>query len=189
MNDVTNILQRIEAGDPSGSRDLLPLVYDELRRLASRELSHESPGMTLQPTALVHEAYLRLVDQKDEPQWNHRGHFYAAAAESMRRILVDDARRRGALKRGGQFRQVPLDENQVAAPQSHPDLVALDEALSQLGQVRPDLAKLISLRYFAGLTLSQAAASLDVSLRTAERNWTYARTWLRQFLSETDSKD
>ncbi len=186
MTDVTYILQRIESGDAQASAALLPLVYDELRRLAARELRGDPAGDSLQPTALVHEAYVRLVDQSTEPQWNHRGHFYGAAAEAMRRILVENARRKQTLKRGGDRKHVPIDAERIAVPQRHPDLLALDEALSQLAQHRPEVARLVSLRYFAGLTMEQAAEALKVSLRTAERNWTYAKVWLLEALGGDD---
>lgn len=178
MNEVTQILNNIEQGDPLAAEQLLPLVYDDLRKLAARELGREPDGNTLQPTALVHEAYLRLVDQNAEPQWNHRGHFYAAAAQAMRRILVESARRKNAIKRGGDRKRIPLDEHQLPAIETHPDILALDEALSRLEVDRPDLARLVALRYFAGLTMDQAAKVLDTSLRTTERNWTYARALL-----------
>ena len=177
MTDVTKILSTIEQ-DPAASAELLPLVYDELRRLADRELRGEPSGNSIQPTELVHQAYVRLVDQNDEPRWNHRGHFYAAAAEAMRRILVEQARRKQTLKRGGDRTRVPLDENRVESPREDPDLIKLDEALTQLAKERPELARLVSLRYFAGLTIDQAAKSLRVSRRTAERDWTYAKVWL-----------
>ncbi len=184
MTDVTQILDAIEQGNQVASAELLPLVYDELRRLAEREMRGEPAGNTLQPTALVHEAYARLVDQGSEPHWNHRGHFYAAAAEAMRRILVERVRRRQTLKRGGDRERVPFDDQQAAAPQRHPDLLALDAALAQLAIDRPELARLVSLRYFAGLTMEQAAKSLQISLRTAERNWTYAKVWLLESLAD-----
>lgn len=183
MADVTQILTAIERGDQVASAELLPLVYGELRRLAQREMRGEPAGNTLQPTALVHEAYARLVDQDSEPRWSHRGHFYAAAAEAMRRILVERARRKRTLKRGGDRQRLPLDADQVAAPERHPDLLALDTALTELAIDRPDLARLVSLRYFAGLTMEQAAQSLQVSLRSAERNWTYAKAWLLESLA------
>jgi len=186
MSGVTRILSAIEHGDMKASAELLPLVYDELRRLAARELCGEAAGNTLQPTALVHEAYLRLVDQNAEPHWNHRGHFYAAAAEAMRRILVESARRKQTLKRGGDRQCFPRDTNALAAPQRHPDLLALDEALAQLEQSRPQVARLVSLRYFAGLTMEQAAQALRVPLRTAERDWAYARAWLLAALRNDD---
>lgn len=178
MSDVTQILAAIEQGDQQASAELLPLVYDELRRVAARELQGRAKDDTLQPTALVHEAYLRLVDQDGEPHWNHRGHFYAAAAESMRRILVEKARRKQTLKRGGDRQRVEFAASDLAAPQRHPDLLVLDEALSRLAEQRPQVAKLVSLRYFAGLTMEQSANALQVSLRTAERDWTYAKVWL-----------
>ena len=171
MSNVTVILQKIASGDGNASRDLLPLVYDELRQLASRELSREGAGHTLQPTALVHDAYVRLVDQDVEPQWSHRGHFYSAAAEAMRRILVENARRKQTLKRGGDRKRVPLAEAHVPARELHPDIVALDQALTELAEQRPEVAQLVSLRYFAGLTVDQAAKALDISPRTAARNW------------------
>ncbi len=178
MSNVTQILTAIEQGDQAASEKLLPLVYQELRRLAAAKLASEKPGQTLQPTMLVHEAYLRLVDVEKPQQWNHRGHFYAAAAEAMRRILVENARRRQTLKRGGDRERLPLDVEQLAAPERHSDLLALDEALSRLAQQRPEIARLVSLRYFSGLTMQQAAKALGTSLRTAERNWTYAKAWL-----------
>ena len=184
MSDVTRILLAIDQGDAAASAKLLPLVYDELRRLAARELRGEPSGNSIQPTALVHEAYIRLVDQAVEPQWNHRGHFYAAAAESMRRILVEQARRKQTPKRGGDRARAPLDADQVAEPQRQANLLALDEALSQLAVDHPKLARLVSLRYFAGLTMEQSANALGVSLRTAERNWTYAKAWLLEALAE-----
>ena len=184
MPEITQILSKIEQGDPQAAEQLLPLVYDDLRRLAARELSHEPAGHTLQPTALVHEAYLRLVGQEAEPHWNHRGHFYAAAATSMRRILVESARRKKALKRGGDRERVPIDESQLLAAESTPDILALDEALRELEVERPDLSQLVSLRYFAGLTMEQAAKALGVSLRTAERNWTYVRALLLEVLQD-----
>jgi len=178
MTDVTRILSAIEGDDPSASAELLPLVYDELRRLATRELRSESSGHSIQPTALVHQAYVRLVDQSNPPLWNHRGHFYAAAAEAMRRILVEHARRKQTLKRGGDRKRLPFDANRAEGPRPDPDLLKLDEALTRLATERPRLARLVSLRYFAGLTLDQAAKSLQVSRRTAERDWTYAKVWL-----------
>jgi RNA polymerase sigma factor (TIGR02999 family) len=184
MSDVTRILSQIESGDPKAAEQLLPLVYDQLRRLAARELSREAAGHTLQPTALVHEAYVRLVDQSGAPKWNHRGHFYTAAAEAMRRILVESARRKQTLKRGGDRERLPLDPDQIPTPGKRPDLLALDAALTQLAIDRPELARLVSLRYFAGLTMEQTAKALQVSLRTAERNWTYAKAWLLEAVGE-----
>lgn len=186
MSDVTQILSAIEHGDSGAAERLLPLVYNELRRLAAEELRGDGAALSLQPTALVHEAYLRLVDQDSDPQWNHRGHFYAAAAQAMRRILVESARRRQARKRGGDWEQVRLDEEQLAAPQSHPDVLALDDALNQLAESRPRIAELVSLKYFAGLSMEQAAKVQKISLRTAERDWTFARAWLLAALSDDD---
>ncbi len=184
MSDVTRILSQIESGEPQAAEQLLPLVYDQLRRLAARELSRESAGHTLQPTALVHEAYVRLVDQNAQLKWNHRGHFYAAAAEAMRRILVESARRKKTLKRGGDRERQQLDADQIPCPGDRRDLLAIDEALTQLAIDRPELARLVSLRYFAGLTMEQAANSLQISLRTAERHWTYAKAWLLQAIAD-----
>jgi RNA polymerase sigma factor (TIGR02999 family) len=166
---------------------LLPLVYDELRRLAAGELRGDASGNSVQPTALVHDAYVRLVDQNNEPRWNHRGHFYAAAAEAMRRILVEHARRKQTLKRGGDQKRVPFDEQLARAPQQDTgDLLALDEALTRLAVERPKLARLVSLRYFAGLTMEQTANALQVSRRTAERDWTYAKVWLLAAMRDED---
>jgi RNA polymerase sigma factor (TIGR02999 family) len=184
MTDVTQILLQIEDGDPSAAEQLLPLVYQDLKRLAERELRREPSGNTLQPTALVHEAWLRLVDQHSEPRWSHRGHFYAAAAEAMRRILVEAARRKLTLKRGGDRERVVLEADQLPVASRRPEILALDEALSKLAAERPDLARLVSLRYFAGLTMEQAAKALGASLRTVERNWTYVRAWLLEELQE-----
>lgn len=183
MSDVTQILSLIDSGDELASDQLLPRVYDELRRLASRELDREQAGQTLQPTALVHEAYVRLVDQRNKPCWSHRGHFYAAAAQAMRRILIERARRKKAVKHGGAWQAVPLDPANLLSEPESPELLALDQALTQLDQHRPDLAKLISLRFFAGLTMPQAAKALGQSLRTTERNWTYAKAWLLEVIS------
>src|SRR5437763_12306843 len=169
MTDLTRILSRIERGDPLAADQLLPLVYGELRQLAARRLAEEKPGQTLQPTALVHEAYLRLVGGEQPQDWGGRGHFFAAAAEAMRRILVEAARRKGRLKRGGDLRKQPLDENEPAAapPADATDLIALDEALGRLESASPRRARLVKLRYFAGLTLPEAAGVLGVSRSTA----------------------
>jgi RNA polymerase sigma factor (TIGR02999 family) len=180
MSELTRILSAIEQGDPHAAEQLLPLVYDELRQLAAHKLVQEKPGQTLQATALVHEAYLRLVDTEKDQQWNSRGHFFAAAAEAMRRILVESARRRRSLKRGGGQIQQGLDQQQIAAPQPAEDLLALDEALDRLAARDPVKAKLVKLRYFAGLTIEEAAEALAISPATAKRYWTYARTWLFQ---------
>jgi RNA polymerase sigma factor (TIGR02999 family) len=178
MSDVTRILSAIEQGDPHAAERLLPLVYDELRRLAAAKLAQETPGQTLQATALVHEAYLRLVGVEPAQQWNSRGHFFAAAAEAMRRILVENARRKASLKRGGGLEREELAEAQLSAPEVSDDLVALDEALTQLAEADAIAASLVKLRYFAGLTSAQAAEVLGISTRTADRTWVYARTWL-----------
>jgi RNA polymerase sigma factor (TIGR02999 family) len=198
MSEVTRILSAIEQGDPSAAEQLLPLVYDELRRLAAVRLAQEKPGQTLQATALVHEAYLRLVArpggeaENSEPKWNSRGHFFAAAAESIRRILVEQARRKRRVRHGGKRKRVDLDEAISIAKGPNPDVLDLDEALQGLEADDPLAANLVKLRYFSGLTMPQAADSLGISLRTAERNWTYARTWLHRELGRaTDggSKD
>jgi RNA polymerase sigma factor (TIGR02999 family) len=178
MNDVTRILSAIEQGDANAAEQLLPLVYDELRKLATLKLAQEKPGQTLQATALVHEAYLRLVDGGQARPWNSRGHFFAAAAEAMRRILVEGARKRGRLKRGGDRQRLDLDALQLPVQEAADELLALDEALAEFGQEHPDQAELVKLRYFAGLTVAQAAQSLGISTSTADRHWTYARAWL-----------
>jgi RNA polymerase sigma factor (TIGR02999 family) len=180
MSDVTRILNAIEQGDAKATDELLPLVYEELRVLAAQKLSHEAPGQTLQATALVHEAYLRLVG--DEPQnWNSRGHFFAAAAEAMRRILVENVRRKGRIRRGGGLQRLELDESAAVTAEDRvaDDLIALDEALAEFARQDPLKANLVKLRYFAGLTIPQAAEALGISHATAERHWVYARCWLR----------
>lgn len=179
MNDVTQILSALERGDPKAAECLLPLVYDELRKLAAQKLTDESPGQTLQATALVHEAYLRLVGDGD-PGWDGRGHFFAAAAEAMRRILVENARRKRSLKRGGGLARHELDEAEIAAPGLGDDLLSLDEALAGLAAKDPLKARLVELRHFAGLTLEEAARALGLSTTTAHRHWNYARAWLHQ---------
>ncbi len=179
MSDVTRILEAIEQGDPHAADRLLPLVYDELRKLAARKMAEEKPGQTLQPTALVHEAYLRLVGAKPQAApWNSRGHFFAAAAEAMRRILVENARRQASLKRGGGRKREDLSELDLPAPEARDDLLALDEALTRLAAKDALAAELVKLRYFAGLTSAQAAEALGISPRTADRTWVYARSWL-----------
>src|SRR3954451_13328532 len=180
MNDVTQILGRIEQCELQVAGQLLPLVYDELRRLAARKLALEKPGQTLQATALVHEAYLRLVDSERGQDWNSRGHFFAAAAEAMRRILVENARRKRAVKRGGDQVRMELDQLEIAASDISDDLVALDEALSHFTVVDPKAAELVKLRYFAGLTGKQAAEVLGISPRTADSLWAFAQAWLLQ---------
>lgn len=183
MTDVTRILSAIEQGDPRAAEQLLPLVYDELRKLAAQRLAHEKPGQTLQATALVHEAYVRLVADANAQPWNSRGHFFAAAAEAMRRILVEQARRKRRRKHGGGLRRVELDEA-LSLAEPADDLLSLDEALSRLAVLDPLAAKLVALRYFTGLTMPEAADALGISLRSAERNWTYAKTWLHRELTE-----
>ena len=214
MSDVTHILEKIESGDPAAAEQLLPLVYDELRKLAAARLAHEKPGQTLQATALVHEAYLRLVGpagpagpkspvdshgsagaspaspspasspDPPAPAFNSRGHFFGAAAEAMRRILVESARRRGRLKRGGDLRR--HDVQNIEPPAETPDdhLLALDEALTELARQHPDKTRLVNLRYFAGLTLAESAAAMGISTATADRHWRFARAWLAQQIRE-----
>lgn len=178
MNDVTRILAALEQGDPHAADQLLPLVYDELRKLAASKMAQERPGQTLQPTALVHEAFLRLVGQAPNRSWDHRGHFFAAAAEAMRRILVENARRKRGPRHGGGHRRVEADLDNFQAPAAPVDLLALDEALSRLAQEAPLRAELVKLRFFGGMTMAEAATALGISLATAERYWTYARSWL-----------
>ncbi len=178
MSEVTRILSAIEQGDPHAAEQLLPLVYDALRRLAAHRLAQEPAGQTLQPTALVHEAYLRLVDADKAQSWSGRGHFFAAAAEAMRRILVENARRKRSLKRGGGRAREELADDQFATPPTRVDLLALDEALAQLAAADPQAAELVKLRYFAGFTVAQAAEVLGVSPRTADSLWAFARAWL-----------
>jgi RNA polymerase sigma factor (TIGR02999 family) len=180
MSDVTRILSLVESGDPAAAEQLLPLVYEELRRLAAARLAAEPSGNTLQPTALVHEAYLRLVGTADGDRWDHRGHFFAAAAEAMRRILIDNARRKAATRHGGEMQRQALDPEAVPVAEPREDLLALDEALDRLAAEDPLKANLVKLRYFAGLSLAEAAAALGLSERTAGRHWSYARAWLRR---------
>jgi RNA polymerase sigma factor (TIGR02999 family) len=183
MSAVTQILNKIDQGDPHAAERLLPLVYNELRELAARWIAQEKPGQTLQSTALVHEAYLRLIDRDTVQQWNGRGHFFAAAAESMRRILVEQARRKGRIKRGSAYKRVDLDAVEIAGPVSTDDLLALDEALTRFAQKHPRQAELVKLRYFAGLTVAEASQALGISTTTADRYWTYARAWLYRDLA------
>ena len=178
MNEVTQILSAIAHGDPSAASQLLPLVYDELRRLAAQKLGQETPGQTLQPTALVHEAYLRLVGEDQELHWNSRGHFFAAAAEAMRRILLNRARDRGRLKRGRDRQKIDLDQIELALDTPDEDLLALDEALEALAVEDAACANLVKLRFFAGLSQREAAEALGIPRRTADRHWAYARAWL-----------
>jgi RNA polymerase sigma factor (TIGR02999 family) len=186
MNDVTRILSAIGRGDPSASDELLPLVYHELRKLAAQRLAREAPGQTFQAIALVHEAYLRLVGGDEATAWNSRGHFFAAAAEAMRRIPVKRARDKRRLKRGGDRGRVDLDEIAIGDEGDRLDILALDEALEGLAREEPACADLIKLRFFAGLTQEEAARALGVTRRTANRYWAFARAWLRQALGEGD---
>jgi RNA polymerase sigma factor (TIGR02999 family) len=195
MNDVTHWLSAIDAGDPQAASQLLPLVYDELRRLAAQKLAHEKPGQTLDPTALVHEAYMRLVaagndgaTQAGDPGWANRRHFFAAAAEAMRRILVETARRKGREKHGGGRRREPADLDTLSAGDATDDLLSLHDALEQFAAHDAIKAKLVELRFFAGLTLEQAAECLDISLSTADRGWRYARAWLYAAMAGDDSE-
>jgi len=185
MNEVTHILSAMEQGDPHAAEQLLPLVYDELRKLAAQKMAQEAPGHTLQATGLVHEAYLRLVDVEQVRQWNSRGHFFAAAAEAMRRILIDHAREKLALKRGGDWQRVPLAEVDPPAGTPPEDLLALNEALEQLTHLDPTAGQLVKLRYFAGLSVEQAAATLNLATATAYRHWTFARAWLHSQVGGT----
>jgi RNA polymerase sigma factor (TIGR02999 family) len=178
MNEVTRILSAIEHGDPRASEELLPLVYRELRRLAQQRLAREKPGQTLQATALVHEAYLRLVEGEEARRWNSRGHFFAAAAEAMRRILVENARRKRTEKHGSLLQRQDLDDIDIAAPAPSQDLLALDEALAKLEAEEPVKAQLVKLRYFAGLAEDEAASVLGISRTSAQRYWRYAKAWL-----------
>jgi RNA polymerase sigma factor (TIGR02999 family) len=195
MSDVPQILTAIDEGDPSAAEQLLPLVYDELRKLAAQKLAQEKPGQTLQPTALVHEAYLRLVDGDKSRHWNSRGHFFAAAAEAMRRILVENARLKGRLKRGTSRTRIEIDKLEISASAEPDDLLNLDAALTQFASVDPRSAELVKLRYFAGLTIKQAAKAMGLSPRTADSLWAYARAWLLQKIQgeasecPTDSRD
>jgi RNA polymerase sigma factor (TIGR02999 family) len=182
MTDVTRILSAIEQGNPAAAEQLLPLVYDELRKLAAQKLAQEKPGQTLQATALVHEAYLRLVDVEQAPPWNSRGHFFAAAAEAMRRILVENARRKLRLRHGGELQRQDLDALNVPSPQTPDELVAVSEALDGLAQTNAQAAELVKLRFFAGLTNEEAAAALGISPRKANQVWAYARAWLLESL-------
>jgi RNA polymerase sigma factor (TIGR02999 family) len=194
MSEVTQILSAIESGDPKAAEQLLPLVYEELRRLAAQRLAQEKPGQTLQATALVHEAYVRLTANQADPgreaagesrgAWHGRGHFFAAAAEAMRRILIEQARRKGREKHGGGLRRVELDGACRLADSPDPNLLALDEALTRLEAADSLAAQIVKLRYFAGLTMPETAQSLGISLRQAERNWTYAKAWLHRELTD-----
>jgi len=182
MSEITQILEAIEQGDAQAAGQLLPLVYNELRRLAAHKLAEEPPGQTLDATALVHEAYLKLVGAHDTRRWQGRGRFFAAAAEAMRRILVDKARRKRSVKRGGKLVRQDVEESQLAAPEVGDDLLAVDEALNGLSAADPQAAQLVKLRYFAGLSIPEAAQALGISSRTADRLWVYARAWLHEAL-------
>jgi RNA polymerase sigma factor (TIGR02999 family) len=184
MSDVTRILNAVDRGDPHAAEQLLPLVYDELRRLAAGKIADEKPGQTLQATALVHEAYVRLVDVKQAEQWNSRGHFFAAAAEAMRRILVERARRAGRSKRGGELTRHSVDDVEIAAPVEPAEVLAVDESLDKLASHNDQAAQLVKLRYFAGLTIREAADVLGVSSRKADQIWAYARAWLLAEMGE-----
>jgi RNA polymerase sigma factor (TIGR02999 family) len=186
MSEVTRILSAIEQGDPTAAEQLLPLVYDELRKLAAQKLAQERPGQTLQATALVHEAYLRLVDVEKAQHWDSRGHFFAAAAEAMRRVLIDTARRRGAQRRGGGAKRQSLQGLEAAAPGSDDELLAVDEALERFQQIDPAKAELVKMRYFGGLSIPEAAQALGISVTTANRYWAYARAWLHEELTGGD---
>ena len=186
MSHVTRVLSAIEQGDPRAAEQLLPLVYDELRKLAAHRIAKEQPGQTLTATALVHEAYLRLVGNGVEAQWNGRGHFFAAAAEAMRRLLVEKARRKHRVRHGGGRARIDLESLDVEVEQGADDLLALDEALQRLTAEEPTTAEVVKLRYFAGLTAEQAAASLGISLRTANRHWAYAKAWLYRHMNGRD---
>ena len=187
--NVTQILNRIESGDPQAANQLLPLVYEELRKLAASRMSRESAGQTLQPTALVHEAFMRLVGNDAGQEWDNRGHFFAAAAEAMRRILIDNARRRNSLKQGGdKARHDIRDDDAVLNPDDSETLLALDEALTRLAAADPELARMVKLRYFTGLTIEETAKVLGVSPRTTKRNWAYARAWLKREMDGGDEE-
>jgi RNA polymerase sigma factor (TIGR02999 family) len=186
MSEVTEILQALAGGQRGAAEQLLALVYDELRSLAANKLAHERPGLTLEPTALVHEVYLRLMGADQGPHWEGRGHFFAAAAEAMRRILIENARRKGRLKRGGAHRRVKLEDEHLVILPDDSDLLALDDALEQLAQTDMDAAAVVKLHFYAGLTLEQVAQALDVSHPTVKRRWAYARAWLRCALQDAE---
>jgi RNA polymerase sigma factor (TIGR02999 family) len=187
MSEVTQILNAIEQGDPQAAEQLLPLVYDELRMLAAAKLAQEKPGQTFSATALVHEAYVRLVGANPERDWDSRGHFFSAAAEAMRRILVENARRKHRRKHGGDRHRQELDPSCIAAPEAAQELLALDEALTKLAGVEPQVAELVKLRYFTGLTIPEAATHLRISTRTADAWWSYAKAWLQAALQDSAS--
>lgn len=186
MSEVTRILLQLESGDPHAADQLISLVYNELRQLAAQRLAKEKPGQTLQATALVHDAYLRLVDGKQDQHWNSRGHFFAAAAESMRRLMVERARHKGRIRHGGGRTRVDLERLDLAGEDDGRRLLELDEALTELASEEAEVSEVVKLRYFAGLTIEQTAAALGISVRTANRHWAYARAWLYQRLSGGD---
>jgi RNA polymerase sigma factor (TIGR02999 family) len=185
MSEVTQILNAIAEGDQQAASQLLPLVYEELRKLAAQRLGKEAPGQTLQPTALVHEAYLRLVGEEEEQHWDSQGHFFAAAAEAMRRILVEHARQKASLKRGGNRDRIDVVDSLLPAPEPREDLVALDAALTKLAEIDKQAAELVQLRYFAGLPIREIAEYLGISPRTADRLWAFAKAWLHQEIEGT----
>jgi RNA polymerase sigma factor (TIGR02999 family) len=189
MSDVTRILSAVEAGDPSAADELLPLVYQELRTLAAAKLAHEKPGQTLQATVLVHEAWLRLVGSDADIHWNGRGHFFGAAARAMQRILVENARQKKRLRAGGEYQRVELSESTASVRSSSVDVLAIDEALEKLEQQDHRKAELVRLRFFAGLTLPEAARALGISSSTADNDWAYAKTWLRLEMSESEETE
>jgi RNA polymerase sigma factor (TIGR02999 family) len=188
LADVTRILSQLDQGDPHAAAELLPLVYDELRKLASSKMAQEKSGQTLQATALVHEAYLRLVHSEDGNNWKSRGHFFAAAAEAMRRILIDQARRKKTVKAGGEFKRIELPESDLQAPAAAVDLLSLDDALKKLAALDPRKARLVELRFFAGLTLPESAQALGVSEATADSDWAYAKAFLRVEMHRDSTK-
>jgi RNA polymerase sigma factor (TIGR02999 family) len=187
MNDVTRILQAVQQGDQAASDQLLPLVYNELRRLARSRMADEPSAQTLQPTALVHEAYVRLVDARNPQAWNNKGHFFAAAANAMRRILVENARRKNSLRRGGDRRKMDMDKIDFADPNNSDFLTALDTSLEQLSNENEIVAQVVSLRFFAGLSIEQTSEALEISVRTVNRHWAYAKAWLHSQLSDESS--
>lgn len=186
MSDVTQLLDAMDAGDMKAADQLLPLVYTELRQLAAARMAQEKPGQTLQATALVHEAWMRLVGSKDPKAWNSRGHFFGAAAEAMRRILIESARRKARLRHGGEVERVPADEIEIAATLPEERLIQVSEALDQLEREAPEAAQVVKLRYFVGQTQQEVAETLGLSLRTTERHWTWAKAWLFQWIHQQE---